>query len=282
MHLVLVHIGPRFPPYINDCIEQALRIINIHIHIIISREHIKHIKYPIHAEAIEDLPTDSYYQAFENTSHLDPSFRDGFWKYATLRFFYIYAYAQKHNLSDVFHIEYDNLIYHDFTKKIDIFRERDMWLVLDAPDRCIPSFLYFKSPSSIQDLLPTLITCAGRGINDMNALAYYYRNNQTKVGLLPIISNYQDDIPSCYYEHASKFQCLFDGACVGQYIGGVDPRNIPGDTRGFINETTVFKCDKASVNWHIIESLRYPFLNNLPLVNLHIHSKDLKRWSSNV
>ncbi len=282
MHLVLVHIGPQFPSYLNDCIEQALRIINIPIHVIISRQHIPLIKYSVHTEAIEDLPTDSYYQSFERVSRLDSSFRDGFWKFAVLRFFYIYAYAQKHNLSDIFHIEYDNLIYHDFTKKIDVFRQKDLWLVLDAPERCIPSFMYFKNSKSIENTLPLLITCSYQGINDMNAFAHYYHNNRDNVGLLPIISNYQDSIPPCYYENASAFECLFDGACVGQYIGGVDPRNIPGDTRGFINETSVIKCNRCDVRWHIIDNLKYPFLNNMPLVNLHIHSKDLKTWCSNL
>jgi hypothetical protein len=78
-----------------------------------------------------------------------------------------------------------------------------------------------------------------------------------------------------FTRHAKEFNCLFDAAAVGQYIGGVDPRNISGNTIGIINETSVFKCNKAKVQW--INNI--PHLNNLPLVNLHIHSKDLKRWS---
>ncbi len=278
MHLILVHIGPQFPDYINDCISQASRFIGIPIHVILPHQFIPLLSPGVIPHPIESLSS-PYIDQFEQMSKLDSSFRNGFWKYATLRFFYIHAYAKKAGLNDIFHIEYDNLIYYDFAKKIDIFRQKDMWLVLDSPSRCIPSFMYFKNASALEHLLPQLIHTSSRGMNDMESLAKYYNTNKSKVGLLPIVINYPN-IPQEYYENAFMFGCLFDGACVGQYIGGVDPRNTPGDTRGFINETSIFRCDRVNIEWKTVNSLNCPFLNNMPMVNLHIHSKELKRWSS--
>ncbi len=279
MHLILVHIGPDFPPYINDCILQISKITSIPIHVLLPKNLIQHLQHTVYVHPIEDLSS-PYIDHFESQSILDLNFRNGFWKYTTMRFFYIHAYASKHNLEDVFHIEYDNLIYYDFTKHINTFRQKDAWIVLDSENRCIPSFMYFRNHSSIQRILPHLIQSSKNGMNDMTSLASYYRFQGGRVGLLPIINDYKEPIPFQYYEHASEFQCIFDGACVGQYIGGVDPRNTPGDTTGFINETSIFRCDNCTIEWRTIDSLKRPFLNNIPLVNLHIHSKDLKRWSS--
>ena len=279
MHLILVHIGPEFPEYINDCISQANKFINIPIHVLISKEHINRVSNIAIRYPIEYLGS-SYITEFDSNSKLDFSFRNGFWKYATMRFFYIHAYALKTNIEDIFHIEYDNLIYYDIARKIDVFRQMNMWLVMDAENRCIPSFMYFKNHQAIEPLLPHMIRTSKENMNDMHSLAEYYRNNKETTGALPIVINYPDTVDPMFYQNAFKFGCLFDGACVGQYIGGIDSRNQSGDTIGFINETAVIKCNKCNIEWKVVDDLKRPFLNDLPVINLHVHSKDLKRWSS--
>lgn len=282
MNLILVHIGNEYPSYMNECISQILKAVaSIKIHVLVSSVHVDSItsNERVSIGVIEEIPSNEYITAFNVVSRLDSHFRGGFWKYAVMRFFYMYGYAQQHNLTDIFHIEYDNLIYFDFTKKIDSFRKKNVWLVLDSENRCIPSFMYFKHANAIKDILPTFIKAASSNINDMHALAIYYHTNKQTVGTLPIIINYSETIPAHYYEHYDIFECVFDGACVGQYIGGVDPRNMPGDTTGFINETSVIKCNKCNIEWKIIDDKKCLFINDVPIVNLHIHSKDLKRWA---
>jgi hypothetical protein len=74
---------------------------------------------------------------------------------------------------------------------------------------------------------------------------------------------------------------IFDAAAMGQYVGGVDPRNIPGDTRGFVNETCVIKyCYEGQIFWEIEDGVSKPFFRTnfgkvLKIFNLHIHSKEL-------
>jgi hypothetical protein len=273
--LILVHIGDDFPSYMNTCIHQINSVSQIPVHVLINDKHISQLTGKCTAVALESLHIDDLHQQFEDTTVLDPYSRGGFWKYATKRFFYIHTYMKMNNFTDVFHIEYDNLVYLDFTEKLSVFQQKSMWCVLDAEDRCIPSFVYFKNATSTERLLFSCIEGSAQGLNDMQNLANFAHNN-SEVGLLPIITNYCEPIPEKYHEYADAFGFLFDGACVGQYIGGVDPRNTPGDTRGFINEKTVFQCNKATVEWKEGK----PWLNSLPLVNLHIHSKDLGRWAA--
>jgi len=93
---------------------------------------------------------------------------------------------------------------------------------------------------------------------------------------------------------------VIDGAAIGQYLGGIDPRNIPGysipsniiqvtynnPTKGFINETSDLKINKCRISYDIKhnENTTLPLLcynlNNIPIYNLHIHSKQLYQFSS--
>ena len=274
MHLILVHIGPDFPEHINTCISQARSILSIPIHILISKDHIPLIRHPIPIFALEDLSS-TYIDAFTSNSRLDSSFRNGFWTYTSMRFFFIHEYAKRLNLQDIFHIEYDNLIYQDFSSSINAFRSKDMWLVLDAPDRCIPSFMYFRDHTVLEGLLPGLIDASHHALNDMQALARHYNTHQNTVGTLPLVPSYAHQIPDIYTQAFPEFKMVFDGACFGQYIGGVDPRNIQGDTSGFINETSIIKPNICSIEW--IDNK--PLINGAPIANLHIHSKNLEKWA---
>lgn len=271
--LILVHIGDNFPEYINTCIAQLHCVSNVPIHVLISRKHADKIKGGI-VYSLESIKSTDKFTQFESVSRLDEKFRGGFWKYAMFRFFYIYNHMVEHSLTNVFHIEYDNLIYLDFTKYLSIFQTKPMWCVMDSPNRCIPSFLYWRDTEFLSKLLDTCIESSSKGENDMIALAKF-RNNNPDVGTLPIVKGYKEEVDEMYWRSADAFNCLFDGAAIGQYIGGVDPRNNSGDTRGFINETTVIKCNKMKVEWRN----KKPYLNDMPLVNLHIHSKDLLRWA---
>ena len=78
---------------------------------------------------------------------------------------------------------------------------------------------------------------------------------------------------------------IFDAAAIGQYLGGVDPRNIEGDTRGFINETCIIKYNKYKFEWIKIDELFIPHIiidsNKYKICNLHIHCKNLKNFMAN-
>ena len=81
----------------------------------------------------------------------------------------------------------------------------------------------------------------------------------------------------------NNFNMIFDAAAIGQFLGGVDPRNIPGDTTGFINETCVIKYDRYGFDWNIDNGIRKPFLidyngDKIPIFNLHIHCKCLEKF----
>ena len=121
--------------------------------------------------------------------------------------------------------------------------------------------------------------------NDM----YNFSNIQKKSGLIqnfPIfISNDFVDNNEEYNfvtNNFHNFQYIFDAAAIGQYLGGVDPRNDNRNTEGFVNETCIIKYNHYHFDWIIIDEIKRPFIiiNNLKyrIFNLHIHSKNLKKF----
>jgi hypothetical protein len=69
---------------------------------------------------------------------------------------------------------------------------------------------------------------------------------------------------------------------IGQYLGGVDPRNKSGNTIGFVNETCIINYSKYKFVWKNENGLKIPYIiineNEYPIINLHIHSKNLKNF----
>jgi hypothetical protein len=82
--------------------------------------------------------------------------------------------------------------------------------------------------------------------------------------------------------NSELFPYIFDAAAIGQYLGGVDPRNISGDTSGFINETCVIKYNNYKFNFNNVNGIKKPFIivNDvvIPIFNLHIHCKNLIKF----
>jgi hypothetical protein len=277
-HLIIIHIGESLPCYMIDCIEQVRLFTDIPIHVLINRNNNINLKHQegINVFYLEDIPLKPEHEYFKSNSKLDKSFRNGFWRYTSERFFYLYDYVNYKNLENIFHIETDNLIYYDFTKHLPIFQSKLLWATFDSENRCIPGFLYFKNVTILQKLV---IFLNSENNNDMITLSNFKDRNTTQCGYLPIITKYED-IPNKYYNELKNFNCLFDAACVGQYIGGVDARNKSGDTTGFINETCVFKCSNVKIEWKIKNNLKVPYLNDVPMINLHLHCKNLKKYRS--
>ncbi len=88
---------------------------------------------------------------------------------------------------------------------------------------------------------------------------------------------------------------MFDARAVGQYIGGLDERNLldpdqlsknitniisTSTTEGFVNTDSLFRADLVDIQWSrdLETQDMVPLVAGKRIANLHIHSKDLRRW----
>ena len=282
IHLVVVHLGPQMPNHLLDCIDQ-FRLFNppneCQIHLLVDHavdNDKKLILEEHHIVKICNQTPSPLHQEFNGCSHLDKNYRNGFFHLAAERFLVIYDYLTQTGLTDVFHIEYDNLVYVNLLKLLPVFQKYYKIAVpTDAPTRVVPSFMYFCDGSVVMEMVRYMVDNVASFSNEMHLLKACMNERPNLIQSLPLLTK-DYTTSEIYTNHSDEFQVLFDACAFGQYLGGVDPRNISGDTSGFINETTMFRVDQ--VDFEIKNGV--PYACNLPLVNLHIHSKDLRAWST--
>ena len=311
MSLVYVHIGNTLPEYIFDSIYQTLLLCHSEtkIYVILddtllssfqntleqfnlniffktncySNSVVQTIPTSILTKELESNENFCSYQNIMKTkfSNLVP-FRDGFWMSTTSRFFYIEAFMNLFKIRNLFHIENDIMLYENIKTLADGMLDK-ICMVKDAPERVIPSILFFPSHESIQQLNGSIVSQLEQSsefLNDMTLLGKY-----TNCHYLPIFP--------------MQSTTIFDGAAIGQYLGGIDYKNLSevnditmyaNPSRGFINETSVFNPNTCNylrspiLTKHSelpIKIYRCEYKNNLyNIANLHIHSKQLYQFSS--
>jgi hypothetical protein len=304
--IVLVHLGPKpFPEYGYDCIEQV-RLFNPRerIYLIASDE-----CGAVDATRLESshcdlvrvggLKTTARHRFYRSTNLLKRKGHGGFWLFATERFFLIEELMRTRGLEDVVHLENDVLLYLPLAGILGALRTLypAMAVTRDHDRRCMASFLYIRNPEAISRF-DTYISfnILARMKNDMQLLSGFSR--QLSGSLLPLVPPWYDKIvgltntkgerprdPNSYSCNFEALGSIFDAACLGQYIGGIDTIHSKQDTRGFVNETSYLNPSKGEIAWRTDElGRRRPFFTidgkEAAIANLHIHSKELAKYRS--
>jgi len=267
--VVLVSTGV-FQTYMKTNVDQLLKL-DFNIHAIIDRaffDSMEEYKTRITLVDSSTLQTD-----FDSKSMLNKDFRDGFCNNTSKRLFILNEYMKQKGLKNVVHLENDVLLYSDMKYDLD----EKIYITMDEENRCVPGIVYIPN----HELFDRLIQEYNYSKDDMENLAIFYNRHRDIVNTFPIIDNSVQ--PSIYNKEFERFHSIFDAAAMGQYLGGVDPRNIPGDTTGFVNETCIIKYNNYQFKWLKKKGHYVPHIlinNNWILVNnLHIHSKRLKEFS---
>lgn len=272
-----------FQEYILTNIAQLLKLghTNIYVltnnHLMSEFDPFSDIIHLISVETLDD-PFD-----FKGKSTLNKDFRNGFWFHASARLFVLHSFMEKYNVKNVIHLENDVLLYYncDETLTNTLYNTcRQIYIPFDTFERNIASIVYIPDGYVFGQVLAHYDFAK----NDM----YNFCEIRKKTDLIstfpifvnPNSENEEEAFVSKGWDKFGGF--IFDAAAIGQFVGGVDPRNIYGDTRGFVNETCVIKYnEKGGIHWKTIAGIQKPFLKlkttdeDVPIFNLHIHSKAL-------
>lgn len=271
MKIVLVNLF-NHQDYILDNIANLIRFRNNEITVITDEIFVGKFPSTVTSIAVESLLPD--YKEF--TNKVADSFRNGFWQLASYRFRALLAYMKKYNAVDIIHLEndvmvfenLDNISFHDRTKIL---------ITMDSPNRCIPSIMFIPHFK----ILEHCMKCFQSQKNDMENWAISFNKNMDYVDTLPIGA----DNVLLFCKNVAYYNAIFDAAAIGQYLGGIDPRNttLGKKTIGFVNETCIIDYSKFSFSWKPnIDNLMCPFVliqnKEYPIINLHVHSKNLKQF----
>jgi len=287
--LVLVCLD-NFQEYIITCIEQLIYLGHTKIYIITNNHlfsYFERFKNKIILVSVESL-TDYY--NFQSRSKLNRDFRGGFWHLTSARFFFIHAFMKEYQVERIIHLENDVLIYYncDEILTMSLLDKSEIYLPYDSFERSIASIMYIPDSNILERVLENYDTEKNDMQNFINA------RKQGWIRGFPIwIPDTIRDVNSerqFVSENSDDFHgFIFDAAAIGQYLGGVDPRNIHGNTRGFINEECVILYgNEGRIEWEIdeINNRKLPiFIRNetgqkMRIFNLHIHSKNLSEFSN--
>jgi len=309
--LVIVHIGERWPHYLKDCIHQA-RITNhiedTEIVCLVNNVHAAEMEtlaalYSIRPVYLETLTQSSIHK--DLLTHLldqiDVSFRKKYWLYVLERFFYLEEYMQQYDKFNVYMIETDNLVYVPlkFIEHTERLFCQGIALPFDSLQQGYPSFMFFRNLVSVTKLTNYVVESVQQKItNDMAILANYRTEFPEEVFSYPVLPNCcntplrdrksvdgQKSAKACETAFLSdaRFPFVVDSISYGQAIGGIDPCNSGGqNTIGLINWQSLFSIQETNFGWRKMHDSWIPFVNDLPLVNLHIHSKALHCFLSDL
>jgi hypothetical protein len=304
--IVFIHIGHSIPEYASVALSQAgLFNPNCPIILVANQKALDNFHPALSGMhylpvACETLVKTQEHHEFVHKTTLDATYREGFWKYASERFLVLYDLMQHYQLENVFHMEYDNLLYANLEELLPLFKNcyPGIAATFDNDERCIPGFIFFRHPSAIQKLAKYLAEHGEKGLNDMQIIARFKNEtNNNVIGHLPIImekyvkkvplispSGHTVKNPYLFCNNSEPFNSIFDAAALGQFLGGIDPRNGPS-VPGFINESCVFNASYLKYAWEFDpRGRKIPYAiwdkKKYRINNLHIHSKRLKDFAS--
>lgn len=304
--IVFIHIGPEIPDYVPIALDQA-RLFNkkCPIYFIGNEQAFKTCPFSFN-KSIQCISCESFsqtekHQTFISSSTLDKHSFQGFWTFTSERFFYLEELIQQYGLRNVFHMENDVMLYANLEQLLPVFKENYNGMIgatFDCDTRCVPGFIYISDINPITELTQLIATRARAGKNDMEMLQEFQTAyHGIYIDNLPIIiPEYTLDYglrntlhattrhPELYFQYFDKFGSIFDAAAIGQYLGGISPRNNSLGP-GFINELCLFDPSRFVFKWEMDNEQRLiPYISyknkSYPINNLHIHSKNLKYFYS--
>jgi len=309
--ILFAHLGADIPPWIATTLAQARRFNTCPIALVAESAALKRANLPAALELteypLEEIGISEKHEIFLEISPLDRAFRAGFWTHTTERFFAIESAIKKYALTNVVHLENDVMLYCDLGTVVPALTAHypGIAVTFDNDLRCIPGLVYIRHADAIEPLTEYILTAlqAPRSardaakINDMVLLGGYRRSPGALIDQLPIIPpDYPAALRSAaghvtanaagYSKNFGALGMIFDAAALGQYLGGIDPRNDGHPSEGFINESCLF--DPRLLNVRMIRDsrgYRIPVVKTASgihrVANLHIHSKNPAPFLSN-
>lgn len=287
MNIVFVHFGSRLPKHLLQNLSRTAGLFNSHQIFLISDYDHPNLPSSVNKFLVPDQ--DYFNEAKENLAH-PVDFRNNFW-FLTLKRFLVFNVFMKEHPAALIHFESDVIISPDFPFEIFEGLKKPFAFPLISDDLGIPSILFLKDKFAA-DLLCEFTLISSRenhNTTDMLILAGVLSKHPELVTLLPsgpsirelYLSSTSNQFISRQSEGLSIFGGLFDGAAIGQYLLGDDPRNNRG-VRNIYFESGYSSLRAKELNYNYSNSRNFLDViadaTTIPLFALHVHSKDVRAF----
>lgn len=293
MRVAIVYLGNNAPKYVFDNLRYLrTNFPNINLVFISDSEKSLKVAKKLGAEIWYYHENIDEKTRFQNNSSLPMNFRAGFWYTTTSRFFALENYIENHPEERLLQIEADVWISPNFPfeKFNDLPDDIEIAFPLETEVTGAASVLYLRDPSAAHNFCAEVrkVLLEDPGATDMTILGKISNDRKLHSLVLPIIPHNSEALnPGTSPETIQKifhsldyFGGVFDSVTYGLYLAGEDPRNHRGMHYRFRSQAGhLVHCDKIkfavkSDGIYLCDKI------NVPLFNLHIHSKDRSAWRS--
>lgn len=199
------------------------------------------------------------------TSYASP---EGFWHKTCERIFYVAEYANQQKLERFIHTENDVLMYYDYETLINNIDNNFYATIMSATQATfaivnIPKYIY------ITNLCQFFLEMMKYGEQE---LLRQFNDHISEMSLLRAAMN-EGIIDTFDILPLENVKLVFDPGSYGQFLGGTNNFHEPGftDDKHYIGQ--FIRNGQLRVEFNDV-----PSVNNVPVFNLHIHSKKLENF----
>ena len=242
---------------------------------------------PVNFISTSDFYDNSDFQKIFKNLNNNLSFRNGFWLKTLERFFVLEQFMKKYNVDSLMHAELDQLLFGiDELEKVLKAQNRDgLYIPMHKLDEAIASLIYIQNSKTLSSLLN--FAHSSSFPNEMKLIAEWGNKHPDQIFGLPTLAAElipYSELKSIKILTANTVKGIVDGAQLGQWVAGIDPRNVPiskRPTNMFVESTNPLMLDGAQMNNLRFslddegKKLQVRYLEEPPqrLYNLHLHSK---------
>lgn len=286
-----VFLGKELPSYALPALSLVGKTNRLRVNLIcneVVRKKVEHVCDSV--IIVESFYDNSKFESAKENLLSDYAFRDGFWIKSYERLFIIEQAMSKLELDYIFHAELDQLLFNTHTLLENLRRTKTKSLFVPYHNEkfVVPSLLFCNH----HDSLLSLINFANRAFglsNEMQLLSEWSRSANPSITWLPTLAttikqNDLKDNVKARLMPLSELGGIVDAAQIGQWLAGIDPRNVPISKRPQIGFHEITETPLLNVNE--LRKIRFEFVNEsselrirfgssewITLYNLHLHSK---------
>lgn len=266
-------------------------------------------------ESLNNVVLESFRRSFFVQGTMIPDGNMQFNQFTSERLLAVWALMDKLQLRDVIHLENDNLLYSSVSDVVSAMQTCDVHLAVPfvSVRLAVVGIAYIQAAEALKPFINFAISVfempaekaveylKTEYVNDMSLLGAFYHEN--------MLSMFISEIPTKVYEargreldaprdehfleplpfrenHTSSCiaealpSTIFDSCVLGQYFGGTFSE--PG--KQFWQEGRQYDPRDKQLWWHTTQlgnhQIRVPYLDNMRIHNLHVHSKMLLNFTS--
>jgi hypothetical protein len=287
MNILFAHFDTPIPKYLENNLIRCKNLFPSHSVILLTNVNYKFKKFN-GINIVKYFPSKNWEMVKNNLNH-SHEFRKNFWFLSLGRLIAISEFVIANN-AEVLHIESDVLISKDFP--FEAFSQGDPEILFPqvSESRSIASTLYLRNAKVANKLIDFIKISSTEDsyVTDMKVLSKLSKLQDVNFLVLPSIpsnskllqNNHKLDLKA-NEESIKYFKGLFDGADLGIYLFGDDPRNHRGKSkvRQVISDSFFVpqKIDFAFNFERKFLDIYDPMTNSsIPIYSLHIHVKSAK------